>query len=65
MTTRIDTRFAQLKKEGRAAFVTFVMCGDPDSSWAASNSSSAETSTLQTCGSRRSNLYSPCGVHTQ
>ena len=30
MTTRIDTRFAQLKKEGRAAFVTFVMCGDPD-----------------------------------
>ena len=30
MTTRIDTRFAQLKREGRAAFVTFVMCGDPD-----------------------------------
>ncbi|MBV5272050.1 MAG: tryptophan synthase subunit alpha [Afipia sp.] len=30
MTTRIDTRFAELKKEGRAAFVTFVMCGDPD-----------------------------------
>lgn len=30
MTTRIDTRFADLKKEGRAAFVTFVMCGDPD-----------------------------------
>jgi tryptophan synthase alpha chain len=30
VTTRIDTRFAQLKKEGRAAFVTFVMCGDPD-----------------------------------
>lgn len=30
MTTRIDTRFAELKQEGRAAFVTFVMCGDPD-----------------------------------
>jgi len=30
MTTRIDTRFAQLKAEGRAAFVTFVMAGDPD-----------------------------------
>ncbi|WP_445491410.1 tryptophan synthase subunit alpha [Rhodopseudomonas sp. RCAM05734] len=30
MTTRIDTRFAQPKTEGRAAFVTFVMAGDPD-----------------------------------
>ena len=30
MTTRIDARFAELKREGRAAFVTFVMCGDPD-----------------------------------
>ncbi|MET4219447.1 tryptophan synthase alpha chain [Bradyrhizobium sp. LB7.2] len=30
MTTRIDTRFAELKKAGRAAFVTFVMAGDPD-----------------------------------
>ena len=30
MTTRIDTRFAELRKEGRAAFVTFLMCGDPD-----------------------------------
>lgn len=30
MTTRIDTKFAELSKEGRAAFVTFVMCGDPD-----------------------------------
>jgi tryptophan synthase alpha chain len=30
MTTRIDTRFAELKREGRAAFVTFVMAGDPD-----------------------------------
>jgi tryptophan synthase alpha chain len=28
--TRIDARFAQLKKEGRAAFVTFLMAGDPD-----------------------------------
>jgi tryptophan synthase alpha chain len=30
MTTRIDTRFTALKREGRAAFVTFVMAGDPD-----------------------------------
>jgi tryptophan synthase alpha chain len=30
MTTRIDTRFAELKQEGRAAFVTFLMAGDPD-----------------------------------
>ncbi|QQO34216.1 tryptophan synthase subunit alpha [Bradyrhizobium diazoefficiens] len=30
MTTRIDTRFAELKKVGRSAFVTFVMAGDPD-----------------------------------
>ncbi len=30
MTTRIDTRFAALKHEGRAALVTFVMAGDPD-----------------------------------
>lgn len=30
MTTRIDTRFAELEKQGRAAFVTFVMAGDPD-----------------------------------
>ncbi|CAN5503602.1 tryptophan synthase subunit alpha [soil metagenome] len=30
MTTRIDARFAELKAEGRAAFVTFVMAGDPD-----------------------------------
>lgn len=28
--TRIDARFAALQAEGRAAFVTFVMCGDPD-----------------------------------
>ncbi|MGP8123605.1 MAG: tryptophan synthase subunit alpha [Xanthobacteraceae bacterium] len=30
MTTRIVRRFADLKQQGRAAFVTFVMCGDPD-----------------------------------
>ena len=30
MTTRIDTRFAALKQEGRSAFITFVMAGDPD-----------------------------------
>jgi tryptophan synthase alpha chain len=28
--TRIDTRFAQTAREGRAALVTFVMGGDPD-----------------------------------
>jgi tryptophan synthase alpha chain len=30
MTTRIDARFAELAKEGRSAFVTFLMAGDPD-----------------------------------
>jgi tryptophan synthase alpha chain len=30
MTARIDRRFAGLKKEGRAALVTFTMAGDPD-----------------------------------
>src|SRR6185312_9601017 len=30
MTTRIDRRFAALRKEGRAALVTFTMAGDPD-----------------------------------
>ena len=30
MTTRIDRRFADLKREGRAALVTFMMAGDPD-----------------------------------
>jgi len=30
MTTRIDRRFAELKKQGRAALVTFTMAGDPD-----------------------------------
>ena len=30
MTTRIDTRFAALKAEGRAALVTFLTAGDPD-----------------------------------
>ncbi len=30
MSTRIERRFAALKDEGRAAFVTFTMAGDPD-----------------------------------
>jgi tryptophan synthase alpha chain len=30
VTTRIDSRFAELKKQGRAAFATFLMAGDPD-----------------------------------
>jgi tryptophan synthase alpha chain len=30
MTRRIDARFTVLKKEGRSAFVTFLMAGDPD-----------------------------------
>lgn len=30
MTTRIERRFAKCAAEGRAALVTFVMCGDPD-----------------------------------
>ena len=30
MTGRIDRRFAELKKAGRAALVTFTMAGDPD-----------------------------------
>jgi tryptophan synthase alpha chain len=30
MTTRIDARFAELKQEGRAALITFLMAGDPD-----------------------------------
>lgn len=29
-TARIDARFAALKAEGRAAFVTYIMAGDPD-----------------------------------
>ena len=29
-TGRIDRRFAALRKEGRAALVTFIMAGDPD-----------------------------------
>jgi tryptophan synthase alpha chain len=32
MTTRIEARFAQLRKQGRSAFVTFLMAGDPDPS---------------------------------
>src|SRR5262247_793033 len=30
VTTRIDTRFADLKVQGRAALVTFLTAGDPD-----------------------------------
>ena len=30
MTTRIEARFATLKREGRAALVTFLTAGDPD-----------------------------------
>ncbi|PKQ01596.1 MAG: tryptophan synthase subunit alpha, partial [Alphaproteobacteria bacterium HGW-Alphaproteobacteria-12] len=30
MTTRLERRFAQLKAQGRAAFVTFITAGDPD-----------------------------------
>ena len=30
MSTRIDARFAELKKQGRSAFITFLMAGDPD-----------------------------------
>jgi len=30
MSSRIDTRFAELAREGRAALVTFVVAGDPD-----------------------------------
>jgi tryptophan synthase alpha chain len=30
MTTRIDQKFADLKREGRAALVTFITAGDPD-----------------------------------
>jgi tryptophan synthase alpha chain len=30
VSARIDARFAELKKQGRAAFITFMMAGDPD-----------------------------------
>jgi tryptophan synthase alpha chain len=30
MSTRIDVRFAELKREGRSAFIAFLMAGDPD-----------------------------------
>jgi tryptophan synthase alpha chain len=30
VTTRIDTRFTELKQQARSAFITFVMAGDPD-----------------------------------
>lgn len=35
MTTRIDHRFAALKKEGRAGLVTFLTAGDPDAATSA------------------------------
>ncbi|MCL4676861.1 MAG: tryptophan synthase subunit alpha, partial [Pararhodobacter sp.] len=28
--TRIDDTFARLRAQGRKAFVTYIMCGDPD-----------------------------------
>ena len=34
-TARIDARFAALKAEGRAAFVAYLMAGDPDAETAA------------------------------
>lgn len=34
-TSRIDARFAALRAEGRAAFVPYVMAGDPDAATAA------------------------------
>jgi len=30
VSTRLDKRFARLKAEGRAAFITFITAGDPD-----------------------------------
>jgi tryptophan synthase alpha chain len=30
VTTRIDARYAELNSQGRSAFITFVMAGDPD-----------------------------------
>jgi tryptophan synthase alpha chain len=30
MTSRIDARFSELKRQGRSAFGTFLMAGDPD-----------------------------------
>src|SRR3978361_859678 len=32
MSTRIDARFAELKRQGRSAFITFLIAGDPDPS---------------------------------
>jgi tryptophan synthase alpha chain len=34
VTNRLDTRFAALTREGRAAFVAYVMAGDPDAATA-------------------------------
>ena len=28
--SRIDARFAALKREGRAGLITYLTCGDPD-----------------------------------
>ncbi len=36
MSTRIDTRFEALRREGRAGLITFVMAGDPDPATSAS-----------------------------
>jgi tryptophan synthase alpha chain len=30
VTTRIDARFAELRRQSRSAFITFLMAGDPD-----------------------------------
>ncbi|MGM0422889.1 MAG: tryptophan synthase subunit alpha, partial [Pseudomonadota bacterium] len=30
MTSRIDQRFTDLKSRNRAAFIPFIMAGDPD-----------------------------------
>ena len=30
MSTRIDTKFAELKTQGRPGFVSYIMSGDPD-----------------------------------
>src|SRR5580693_2744109 len=34
MASRLDARFAALKREGRAAFIAYVMAGDPDAATA-------------------------------
>ncbi len=54
MTTRIDTRFAELKKEGRAAFVTFVMCGDPDLATSSTSQGAAKAGATSSSSACRS-----------